>query len=613
MGKVIGMRFVRSLLLYGGVLGGLMLSSCSEQDESETTKKTSNSPYEVSLDVAIDNPAVAPYNKLMTRVGVEENDASGLKTTWEKNDKLTVAYRSGGTLKKTDLTIASINGNSATFHGNVESSEDAQAFKTSTLYAVNNKETDKIDASIDNNKLKVSVDLSGQDGQAGQIANYDLLYAEGKASAGLRFNHKMCVVRMDFDCDPSASSGSNSLSETSFIYIPKTSTSKSMFADKATFAFGKEGETDGYNGVTFFSPKLSRIPLTNGKASVYVVVPANGKLTGELSIKVKCDNGSTFRRHLNIKEKSFPAQKVVAKTVKLKASERTPNIGDYLYSDGTWGPLVYYANKYPVALVFSNYTSPTDRKKGYTHGYAVGLRDAAWPTPWGPDNRDYPEAPNLFDHIDATAPLTMMNNLDGLSLCQTLNERYLKNYTYENYFNHGGSKAAIPLAMEYGGAGWEYAYDPIPLVPTPPHTSGWYLPSIGQWFLMFANLSGLDPNELQIARDAGGNVYSLSWLFSSAKEKNKYLKNFTKCFDTYFNPILGQYRDDGRIPESAFYLPTDDGRTNWWYLWACDEAKSDGSACCVRLAQTEIDFTYLGKRNGTDENNGYAARSVIAF
>lgn len=611
MGKVNCVKMAQAFFILGSVLGVLCFTSCSDRDEFAAVEKTGNTPYEVSLDVVIDNPAVVSTNKTMTRVGVAEDETNGLKTTWENDDKLTVAYKSGSTLKKAELGIAAINGNSATFRGNVESSADAQAFKTSTLYAVNNKATDKIDASIDNNKLKVSVDLSGQDGQVSQIANYDLLYAKGTASTGLHFSHKMCVVRMDFICDVPASSGS-SLSETSFIYIPKTSTNKSVFADKATFAFGEEGETDRYNGITFFSPKANSIPFTNGKASVYVVVPNNEKLTGELSINAKCNNGDAFRRNLNIKEKSFLAQKVVAKTVKLKAKDKIPNIGDYLYSDGSWGPLVYYTDKYPVALVFSNYTSPTDREKGFTHGYAVGLRDAAWPTPWGPDNTDYPEAPNLFEHIDATAPLTMMNNLDGLSLCRTLNDKYLKNYTYDNYFNHGGSKAAIPLAMEYGGAGWEYAYDPIPLVPTPPHTSGWYLPSVGQWFLMFANLSGLDPNELQIARDRG-KVYSLSWLFSSASEKNKYLKNFTKCFDTYFNPILGQYRDDGRIPESAFYLPTDEGRTNWWYLWACDEAKSDGSACCVRLAQTEIAFTYLGKRNGTDDSNGYAARSVIAF
>lgn len=610
MEKIINVKIVQSLFLFGSVLGGLCFASCSNRDEIEPTEKTGNTPYEVTLNVTIGNSAVASVNKAMTRVDVTEDEANGLKTTWGNDDKLMVAYKSGGTLKMAELGIATINGKSAVFRGSVESSADAQAFKTSTLYAVNNKPTDKIDASIENNKLKVSVNLSDQSGNVGRIADYDLLYAKGTAASGLHFSHKMCVVRMDFVCETLISSG-GSLNEASFSYVPSTSTDKSIFADKATFEFGEDNETSRYNGITFFSPKINNIPLTGGKASVYMVVPDNEKLTGELSIKVRCNDGSAFRRNLNIKGKSFPAQKVVAKKVTFRAMDKTANIGDYLYNDGSWGPLVYYTDKYPVALIFSNYTSPTDRAKGYTHGYAVGLRDAAWPTPWGPDNTDYPEADNLFEHISATAPLTMMKNLDGLTTCKTLNEKYLKNYTYENYYNHSGKKAAIPLAMEYGGSWWQHAYEPIPAVPTPQGTSGWYLPSVGQWYLMLANLSGLDPNKLQIARDNSGNVYSLSWLFNSATEKRKYLDTFTKYFDSHYNNTLQQYYGDGRIPQSTFYLPGD-GQINW-YLWACDEAKPDGYACCVRLTQTEIGFTYLDKRQGTESTNGYAARSVIAF
>ena len=166
--------------------------------------------------------------------------------------------------------------------------------------------------------------------------------------------------------------------------------------------------------------------------------------------------------------------------------------------------------------------------------------------------------------------------------------------------------------MEYGTYWWQYAYNDIPAVPTPAGTSGWYLPSVGQWFLMFANLSGLDPNKLQMARDYyTGNIYSMSWLFNSASEKANYLTTFTNYFSSDYNPILGQYYSEGRIPQSTFYLPAD-GQIDW-YLWACDEAKSDGSACCVRLTNTEIGFTYLDKRQGTTSTNGYAARSVIAF
>lgn len=515
-------------------------------------------------------------------------------------------------LKTTELTVASMNGNSATFRGSVESSADAQAFKTSTLYVVNNKSTDKIDASVENNKLKVSVDLSGQNGNPSKIADYDLLYATGKASSSLHFTHQMSVMRLDFTTDATASLG-NSISDLSLVYIPSTSTANSIFAKSASFEFGGEGTTSTYDGITFFTLSGLSIPVSDNKAKAYAVIPANGKLTGELSITVKGTSGNQFHRDINLKGKSFPAQEVVAKTIGLKASQRVPNIGDYLYSDGSWGPLKYYHDKYPVAVIFSNYTSATDRQRGYTHGYAMALRDAAWPTPWCPAGElgDYPETENVFEHVSATAPLSMMKNLDGLTTCQTLNSKYLKDYNYDNYLHHYSTKqAAIPHAMEYGDANWKEAFGEQTLVPAPSGTSGWYLPSIGQWFLMLANLSGLNPNNLVMTKDGSGNVYSFSWLFSSATEKKAYLEKFQNYFDDYSNSILGQYHNDGRIPDVTFYVPTD-GQIDW-YLWACDEAKS-GYACCVRLLNSEIGFTYIGKTSGENASNGYAARSVIAF
>lgn len=613
MGKVNGVRFVQSLFVYSSILGVMCFASCSDQEDLEQAGKTGNSSYEVSLNATIGNSAVAPYNnKAVTRVGVAENETHGLKTTWESDDKLTVAYKSGSTLKTTELTVASMNGNSATFRGSVESSADAQAFKTSTLYVVNNKSTDKIDASVENNKLKVSVDLSGQNGNAGKIADYDLLYATGKASSALHFTHQMSVMRLDFTTDATASLGS-SVSDLSLVYIPSASTANSIFAKSASFEFGGEGTTSTYDGITFFTLSGLSIPVSDNKAKAYAVIPANDKLTGELSISVKGASGNQFHRDINLKGKSFPAQEVVAKTIGLKASQRVPNIGDYLYSDGSWGPLKYYSDKYPVAVIFSNYTSATDRQHGYTHGYAMALRDAAWPTPWCPaeEQNDYPETENVFEHVSATAPLSMMKNLDGLTTCQTLNSKYLKEYNYDNYLHHYSTKrAAIPHAMEYGDANWKEAYNEQTLVPVPSGTSGWYLPSIGQWFLMLANLSGLNPNNLVMSKDSGGNVYSFSWLFSSATEKKAYLKKFQNYFDDQSNSILGQYHNDGRIPGVTFYVPAD-GQIDW-YLWACDEAKS-GYACCVRLLNSEIGFTYIGKTSGQNSANGYAARSVIAF
>ena len=60
--------------------------------------------------------------------------------------------------------------------------------------------------------------------------------------------------------------------------------------------------------------------------------------------------------------------------------------GDLLFSDGTWGTLDRFPAKTPVGIVFSTDVSAADYTAGYTHGYAIALKDVnssatmAWST-----------------------------------------------------------------------------------------------------------------------------------------------------------------------------------------------------------------------------------------
>lgn len=600
-----------------GMVAVMAFTAVSCSDEMVEEKKgpgEGRGKFEVTLSGSIaSSEAGERQNARSTRAITQPDEACGLKTLWKVGDKITVGYNAYNNIKKTvDMTVKSVDANGvATFQGEVENMWDKQSFQQSKLFAVNNEDNDNITANVEpyaSHYLQVDVDFSGQNGKPENIANYDLLYAEGKAAQRLNFSHKTVVMRLGLK---PANGSSGSLSGLSFFYKPNVSTAgTSLFAGKQTFKFGESPE-EKYEANSFLSLSETSIGQSNGKAQVYVAVPSNGKLYGTLSVLASFTN-DTYHKELNLKGQAFPAQHVVAKDIVLKSDERAPKVGDYLYSDGSWGPLVYYTDKVPVALVFSNYTSPADRAKGYTHGYAIALRDAAWPTPWGPSNTDYPEADNLFEHIGVTAPLTMMNNLDGLTTSNTLYEKYLKGYGWNEHYDNHKTTAAITVAKEYGGSAWRRAYTDVTVgVPTPSTTSGWYLPSLGQWFLMFANLSGLDPNQLCFSQDSGNNIYSLSWLFHSAEEKNSYLSKFKNYFDTYSNTTLSRYYSEGRIPQSVFYLPSNFQIP--WYLWACNEAKSDGTACCVRITETEIGFTYLGKTEGGQTDNGYAARAVIAF
>lgn len=60
-----------------------------------------------------------------------------------------------------------------------------------------------------------------------------------------------------------------------------------------------------------------------------------------------------------------------------------PNYGDFLFSDGSWGPYVNAtAKRYPVAIIYRNETTEQDQSEGYMHGYAMALKDASSSCTW---------------------------------------------------------------------------------------------------------------------------------------------------------------------------------------------------------------------------------------
>ncbi len=584
-----------------------ILVSCSKEMLPDGHGQEGVDGYRITLRGSADGAA--------TRITEDVDAYTGLRTSWEEGEAIKVMYSNGGTAAIADLVSAEGDG---LFTGEVESGAAAAAFESSELHCVN--ASTRILTFLEGSSMVSEVDLSGQDGSLSNVAGYELMYVKGTADKLLRFRHLTSVLRMNF----TGLSG-GTVSSASFSFTPSgVDGGGALFADKATYRFGQEGISSETEDIIFYEMHDISIPVTDGEAVIYLVVPERGQLYGELSVVLKCGN-DTFRRYVKLAGKSFKACNVVARKEILTDNDRVPGIGDYVYSDGTWGPLVYYEDKWPQAVIFSNYTSAEDRAAGYTHGYAMALRDAAWPTSWAPESEvaarpDYPETENVFETSSDSAPLLMMENLRGLSTCTVLNELYLKDFAQGNYyglpgFEPTGGRAAIPCAMRYGKDDWVVAYgntENIAPFEAPENTSGWFLPSVGQWYLCLANLAGIDPNDLVLTSN-GGVVTELAWKFPSSSVRQEYLNTFTAYFSSaaYYNPILAQYVSSGRMVATVFYLPYN-GQMDW-YLWACDEATSDGTASVVFLNSTDIIFKYVEKQTGEDASNGYAARSILAF
>ena len=138
------------------------------------------------------------------------------------------------------------------------------------------------------------------------------------------------------------------------------------------------------------------------------------------------------------------------------------SVGNFLFSDGTWGSVTNYPNKTPIAIIFSTTTSALDQEHepAYTHGYAMALKDVAEDFTWG-------SSVNISNVSDLTGEGNDDRNqdIDG----------------YANTYKEEG-KAAADAARTWTG------------VAAPSGTSGWFLPSAGQWFLILKNLGNLSNN-----------------------------------------------------------------------------------------------------------------------
>ena len=145
------------------------------------------------------------------------------------------------------------------------------------------------------------------------------------------------------------------------------------------------------------------------------------------------------------------------------------HVGDYFYADGTWSTNYKSGHGAVVGLVFSTETSAADKAAGYPHGYVVALTNidnVAWSTSTGLTGMDV-----LPSNADASTWLNaIVGELDGLSHTNYIKDNYASTYTT--------AFPAFNAALNYTPVASKTTYD----------NSGWYLPSIGQLYVLTYNL-----------------------------------------------------------------------------------------------------------------------------
>lgn len=236
--------------------------------------------------------------------------------------------------------------------------------------------------------------------------------------------------------------------------------------------------------------------------------------------------------------------------------ERPVNIGDYLFSDGSWGsytPGTATVLRHPIAVIFSNTTSLTDQAAGYTRGYAVALASCGAQLKWaaegaiGVNTQVHPTLTNSLELVKA--------NLDGrteTNRIKTLSDFSKENYPSAYYATHFGT-SEIGLTSGTGSSSTEASGGSAGYA-APANTSGWYLGSIGQYYLVAKNLGGNIDNPNSTWNEGSNHNY---WYVIGVSQANK-------------NALESIFSKGSSSWAPSFGMPWSSGQYSTWY-WSSSE------------------------------------------
>ena len=223
----------------------------------------------------------------------------------------------------------------------------------------------------------------------------------------------------------------------------------------------------------------SNIPYKYNNTNYFVWLKP-GSSTTFSSSSTETDAWKESLTYTNIAANKYTSKTAYSKRESSSASATsyTLAVGDILYSDGSLGkPNSLLSGKTPVAIVFmatTNASSPVTTTKDRTansswkHGYAMALKNVhssgttTGSYKWANSNSDVSGIPNISDETWQTRS----SDMDG--------------YTYTTYLNSVDFPAGYVAKTTFASQ-----------VAAPSGTSGWFLPSSGQWYWILVNLGGM--------------------------------------------------------------------------------------------------------------------------
>lgn len=261
--------------------------------------------------------------------------------------------------------------------------------------------------------------------------------------------------------------------------------------------------------------------------------------------------------------------------------ERALAIGDYYYSDGNICPreVSNSPSEDCIGIVFSTEVTRIGRAatealkaQGVTtpHGLVMALTNASNRCRWGERGKD--------ENADGADGAPFKDNIESLSKQYKNVDGYAETHWIIKAYKNDGSKlndiySAFYHASLYGTAEGNTAKYAVPT-----HTTGWFIPSMGQWWDILSNLGKVDLDSYKNSEGRSTEIYDAAT--TAADNMNSYLNKITGA---------ETFRDTG-------------------LFWSSSE-HSESEACRVSFSGGSI---FLG-RMYKDESYNYKVRCVLAF
>jgi len=287
----------------------------------------------------------------------------------------------------------------------------------------------------------------------------------------------------------------------------------------------------------------------------YIIKPAtNTSIWGYYCTTTSANTNQIFNKAVTAEAGTYQTMNVDNTST---STSYTMSIGDYYLNDGSVIPNAT-TNKYllskAIGVVFDTSTSTTDQGYGWKHGYAMAFTNAQSSTStcvWSLANSSstYIDEAGItygsFTYSDYNSSYSVFKtDKDGYSETQAIKNNGKLGYNQTEYpafwyaLNYGTSNESgtTAYASPYGG-------------------SGWYLPSIGQWWDILTNLGGMST-----IYDSGagwcdwfnGNTGNSGIAYLCASKLNSFLSAISGTYDSFYtnSSTLEYYRSSSEYNNS---------------------------------------------------------------